>query len=328
VDCKQAHISSFLSFSIDLVYLIARFEMIMMANETFVVTNAVAAHEELQGNNVVSETPIPEEKKKARNYSRVFFFVALAAGLTVVLVLALGLLPGRKNKDKNALETTEPTLAPISPGNCPLKKLRISHICDVPDLDDDIFGNDVTLDIKILVDDEQYWPKDLRLDCLETFGSYEGSCVIPDTSLIGCFELKNAIKMDLNSSKEDLGPAADFLKVTIYDEDVFTDDFIDILVPKSDWYFPHNCEPLELAQFAASSRSAAHVLMTITSETDEKVCAVDLETIDAGLGKTAQVFADLQAVLTNYTTYNPDDVRNRRHHRQLFLGFLFAGARA
>lgn len=172
------------------------------------------------------------------------------------------------------------------------------------------------MDIKILADDDQYWPKNVSSDCLSAYGSYDGACLIPDTSLIGCFELKNSIEIPVES------PPQGSLKITIYDVDIFVDDFIDILIPTGDWYFPNRCDTQTL-EFQAESR-AARVKMTVYSGENE-ACGIDTTEIVPALLKTSEEFEKMQTALEGYVT--PDPARNLREHRQLFFGALISGAR-
>jgi len=157
----------------------------------------------------------------------------------------------------------QPSSIPTIFNGCLHKTVRITHICNVPDLDDDIWGRDVTMDIKILIEDELYWPQDVRTDCSSTYGSYQGSCVIPDTSLMGCFPLTNSIQHTFDHPLPDTVSSRGSLKVTIYDIDIFSDDFIDVLVPNSDWYDPQTCEEYTIE--AASTRTSARIKMVVTS---------------------------------------------------------------
>ena len=77
-----------------------------------------------------------------------------------------------------------------------MKRVRITEICGLPDLDDDAFGNDKAMELKVLLNDQPYWPQRPERDCLEGYGDSGGdACVIPDSTLAGCFALQNSIEV-------------------------------------------------------------------------------------------------------------------------------------
>mmetsp|Transcript_5482 Transcript_5482/g.8042 ORF Transcript_5482/g.8042 Transcript_5482/m.8042 type:complete len:401 (-) Transcript_5482:155-1357(-) len=191
---------------------------------------------------------------------------AVVCIIVFVIIVAIAARAASSSGESTTLDrpTPAPTYSPMAILNgCPMKTVQVTHICNVPDLDDDIFGNDVTLDIKILIEDEVYWPQDVLSDCSSTYGSYKGSCVIPDTSLTGCFPLANSIQQNFVHPLPNTVSSRGSLKITIYDVDILSDDFIDILVPNSDWYDPITCEDYEFE--ATAEKNSARIKMTVTS---------------------------------------------------------------
>lgn len=154
------------------------------------------------------------------------------------------------------IQELSPSIGADTPSS-PFRRLRITEMCDLPDLDDDIWNSDLTMDIKVLADNDLYWPQNVTLDC-GPYDSYSGSCVIPDTSLMDrCYTLDNAIDIPLETPS-----MSSLLKVTIYDVDIFSDDFIDIFIERSELHFPNECEQHDL-EFNASNGRSARVKVTI-----------------------------------------------------------------
>jgi len=148
-----------------------------------------------------------------------------------------------------------PSLSPTING-CETKRISITHICNIPDLDPK--SGDSEMDIKIFVQDDLYWPQNVVNDC--DYGSYSKACKIPDGLITNkCFQLKNSIEL-LYRSK----PTADMLKITIYDEDTFLDDSFDISIPTDDWFDRQQCE--ERSFDVPSTKNLAHFVMTVRSE--------------------------------------------------------------
>ena len=253
---------------------------------------------------------------------------------------------------------------------------RVIELCDIPDLDDDIFNSDVTMDIKVLVDDDIYWPQNIQEDCSSIYGSYDGSCVIPDSALLGiCYELSNPIELPLNvdvvgavvddeeEDNESGGIVSQVsnnpIKVTVYDEDIFSDDYIDIFVPPHElweaYYREYGCDDdeeddgflhptLTLEYPAPSKRNNGYIKISI-ERPPPKVCGYELSKIENGLVQTVEVFQNMTSTLDLYITpnyLNPDDevdgsaitvsggdggTRRRNKQRQLFIGALITGGR-
>ena len=114
------------------------------------------------------------------------------------------------------------------------------------------------MDIKVLIQYEIYWPQDTSDDCNSTYGSYSRACVIPDSYLTGCYALKNSTERFLYNDQHGN------LKITIYDEDILSDDFIDIFVPKAKWYDPLKCGVQSIV--ISSSVRTAYFKITVSSE--------------------------------------------------------------
>merc|ERR1712157_111862 len=116
---------------------------------------------------------------------------------------------------------------------CQRKTLKITHICDLPDMDPPIF-QDEDMDILIEIDDVKYWPHDPSV-CDVYDGSFDGSCVIPDELLMNkCFELKESQKVSYDEPKD--------LEITIRDVDVGTDETIRFKAQSSIWHDDMVCQ--------------------------------------------------------------------------------------
>jgi len=269
-------------------------------------------------NNFKAETitraePAPTAKKSK---SRTWLVVVV-----LVICLAIGTFVAMRKprQDKEDVLFEEgATSAPTMSGDeeCLMKRIKITEICDVPDLDDDIFGSDFTMDIKVLVNDKLYWPQQVQRDCLEEYGSYEDSCVIPDTTLIGCFQLRNSIELPFGL---DGASIEDQIKVTIYDVDIFSDDIIDILIPKEEWYRPTLCEKKEF-EFQAR-KSSARIKMVVDFGEVENPCGVEEETFLAGLNEAAAELEQMRVALLEYVK------APQQERRLLIFGALVGGFR-
>lgn len=269
--------------------------------------------------------------------------IGLVTAVGVAIIIWAVLFVGGKGREGDSeIDTQE------YPFRCPKKRITISHICNILDLDDDVFGRDVTMDIKVLIGGELYWPQNATEDCNEIYGSYDGSCVIPDTLLTGCFELTNNIEWAIDGE-----PTSD-LKVTIYDEDLFSDDYIDIVLPKDQWYFGNECD--KFTQVINSTARSAFFHMTVTSEiappsaTNAPVvvpspapttvdsdnadntaispvfksleeCGVPLTNLTDALSQASDQVIAMQQVLADYTNLDTDG-------RHLLWGALVSGVKA
>lgn len=229
--------------------------------------------------------PAPESPKmttEKKGHTKLCLWGSIAFGLVVVVGATAGTVIGVKtSKSSSGLRPTPssptisepassnsrlsvPSISPspsmtmtptIGTDGCRTKRIQITHMCNVPDLDD-CGSRDTTMDLKVLIQDEQYWPSNTRQDC--DYGSYSGACEIPDDLLLGkCYELKNhAEKVYYRDPKD--------LKITIYDEDFFSDDFIDMYLPDG-WYDAGECGEQSLT-VTADTKDATYVQMVITSE--------------------------------------------------------------
>lgn len=135
----------------------------------------------------------------------------------------------------------------IQPFLCPEKTLKIAHSCEVPDLD---AGPDSTMGIKVLIDKNPCWPQDRDMDCLEEHGSYEDTCVLPDTALIDCFELANSREWVADATLRNS------MKITIHEADPFFDDSIDVFMSREQWCNGDECGATECI-FNSTSISAS-----------------------------------------------------------------------
>lgn len=137
---------------------------------------------------------------------------------------------------QNGATSSPPTIR--GDPECAMKRVRITAICGLPDLDDDAFGNDKAMELKVLLNDQPYWPQRPERDCLEGYGASGGdACIVPDSTLSQCFALQNSIEVAFTEETVD-----EAVKITIYDKDFFADDILDILAPTIDWFRPNKCE--------------------------------------------------------------------------------------
>jgi len=186
------------------------------------------------------------------------------------------------------------------------------------------------MEINILVNDEQYWPKNTEADCNLYGIDGDNACVIPDSSLeVGaCFELRNSVELPFGL---DGAAIEDRIKITIYDKDVFQDDWVDVFAPKEVWYRPNVCEKKE-HEFRAQGRSSARVKVVVDFgevETND-LCGVNEEALVSGLGDVASELGNIQRSLLEYTRGIDGNLRRKLIFPLLASGFrvLASGARS
>lgn len=140
---------------------------------------------------------------------------------------------------------------------CRTKKVRITHICNLPDLDSPFIFKDDNMDIKLEIGDEVYWPKDVFQDCSDGMGAFNNACIIPDEKLMnGCYALTNNREMEFTSPQT--------LAITIRDKDIGFDDIIRYFVDASEWYDSMQCATFQLEQIDRDT--GAVIKVTIESE--------------------------------------------------------------
>jgi len=264
-----------------------------------------------------------EEKKKCVAWKWVLGVIAAMTFIIVLLIIFLN--PGSSEPKQFSVS---PTSAPTSEGpeECKKKRIKITEICDVSDLDDDIFGDDKTMEIKILVNDQHYWPKQVETDCLEEYGYEYGqsekksACKIPDSSLRGCFPLRNSIELPFGL---DGAYIEDEIKVTIYDVDFFSDDLIDVFVPKHEWYHPNLCEKREF-EFRTKNGAdgTARIKMVVDFGEVENPCGIQEDALISGLNDAAAELKKMQVALLEYVSQ-----REPPERRNLIFGALVSGFR-
>jgi len=272
---------------------------------------------------VAIAVPLPKEDKTK---NKKIWWIG-GALLLVVAATAAFLIRRVAFTSENQVFTTAPTTAPTST-ECPTKRVRVTHLCQVPDLDDDFFGRDVTLDLQLLLDSLVYWPEDVRTDCPD--GSYKGACEIPDAWVLqDCYAISSTAVRTYDLDSEDLLRPADW-KWTIYDKDIGTDEFLDIRVRQSEWYHPNVCETEEFQfyqDYDESGQGVGASIKVIVENIDETaLCGTEVQDLQDGLEATAEELAEMQRVLQRYTSLD-DATRLLRGERKLFLPALFAGAK-
>lgn len=221
--------------------------------------------------------------------------VALLLAIMVIVILVISLRPRK---------TIE---------GCRTKRVRITHICDLRDKDD----NDGTLEIRVLIDDQLYWPLDTSTDCNSSRGE---SCVIQDTSLLtGCYPLKNNV-----AYRFDEPPTESSLEVTVVEVDTYFNDDLSIFVPNMEWFDPEECEEQTIL---ANSFAGASLKMEITSEvTTTRECGIDLGTIVPGLSIASNETNAMAQVLADYSNIDVSNNRQKLYWAGLAKGVLqFAG---
>ncbi|KAL7531593.1 hypothetical protein ACHAXR_004126 [Thalassiosira sp. AJA248-18] len=253
---------------------------------------AVPPHEMFTDVNSASDAKPHDENKKKR---RIWHWLLGLGTATVTVILIL--LLRKKWRFAPTAEELElvPTTAPTSAGDeeCRKKRIKITEICNVPDLDE---GQ--TMEIKILVNDQHYWPKQVETDCMKEYGSsYQDSCVVADSSVAGCFPLRNSIEIPFGLDSESIGEQ---IKVTIVDTDFFWDDLVEVFVPKEGWYRPNLCEKKELEFAQSSYEGSARIKMVVDFGEVENPCGVEEEAIISGLGDAAAALENVQLGLLEY----------------------------
>jgi len=221
-----------------------------------------------------------------------------------------------------------PTSMQVGEEECRKKRITITEICNVSGLGDEL------VELKILVNDKHYWPKQVEADCLEGYGSDGDSCVVPSSSLTNCFRLSNSIELPFVGDDVEGGDAAasieDQIKVTIYDTDFLWDDIIEVIVPKEDWYRPNLCEKKELEFTKDSCDVSTRIKMVVDFGNVENPCGVEEETLLSGLNDAAVALENVQMGLSEYARGISDGEpkRYRRGQRRLIFPLLATGFRA
>jgi hypothetical protein len=315
------------------IFLLGRFQsrVLAMPDRTYVTTDGdvIYTNQVYQVDPSNNGTTTTADNTKYKNKPGCNTHYIMGGVLLIISMIAVGAVVAVTNRNRRMRNRTPPTSAPTV-ALCPDKRLRITHICNLPDLDDDWFGRDTTMDIKVLFDNQQYWPRDVQADCPDG-KNYKEACVISDTFLmVGCYELNNPAALAIGTEEGNLLEPRD-LKITIYDEDIGTDDFLDIFVPLDDWYFPSNCDDgLDLEFFVKNKATSVKVTVDTIEEGEEELCGANLDVVNVGLRDTAAVLEGMQTTLDQYVKLHEDaDRRLLRHdkHRQLLFPALFAGAR-
>mmetsp|Transcript_504 Transcript_504/g.756 ORF Transcript_504/g.756 Transcript_504/m.756 type:complete len:683 (-) Transcript_504:178-2226(-) len=271
----------------------------------------------------------------AKQKKKLIIKFVTVAGITIVAFASLFFILrnlGSPNKVDAVLQNDNNVAQPFL---CPEKTLKITHICEVPDLDT---GPDSTMDIKVLIDGRRHWPQNREVDCLEEYGYYEDTCILPDTSLIDCFELANSREWVVEN--KGLGNT---MKITIHETDPFFDDSIDILVSKDEWYDGDECNANEYVfnststsaniRMSVSPKQAPNVGLATSSPAlspapsppsgssilkfYEEKCNVPFLNVTNGLAQVPEEFNDLQNVIADY-----GNIARRGRDRELLWGSL------
>ena len=197
-----------------------------------------------------SESSNTKDEHATKKNRKTFIFVATVA-ILVLIAVAVAVVSFLFNMEESSFiktVTASPNVTLSPTFLCPEKTLKITHICEVPDLDT---GPDSTMDIKVLVDSQHHWPQNLDVDCFEEYGSYEDTCVLPDTYLTFCIELANSPEWVVDNKTLE-----NTMIITIYETDIIFDDSIDIFVYKDHWYNGDECYATEYV-FNSTSTSAS-----------------------------------------------------------------------
>jgi len=243
--------------------------------------------------------------------------IAIAIAVTVSLLSSSPYVvvdPPPLEVSQNEAPSSPPTVR--GDPECAMKRVRITEICGLPDLDDDAFGNDKAMELKVLINDLPYWPQRPERDCLEAYGASGGdACIIPDSSLTGCFALQNSIEVAFTEENVD-----EAVKVTIYDKDFFADDILDILAPTVEWFRPNKCEK---TTHEFSSEEGGSVKMVVDFGEVENLCGVDDVQILTGLDDASSELQNVQLALAEYGK----GVAQERVRRRLIFSLLASGFR-
>jgi len=206
-----------------------------------------------------------------------------------------------------------PSPAPTAAGDeeCRRKRIKITEICNASGLDDEL------VELKVLVNDQPYWPKQVESDCLEGYGSDgRDTCVVPNSSLAGCFRLSNSIELPFGSDDTTSRSIEEQIKITIIDEDFFWDDIIEIFVAKSEWYRPNLCEKKELEFAEHSYEGSAKIKMVVDFGEVENPCGVAEDALLSGLTDAATALEKVQLGLLEYAR-GIDEPKRRLQQRQV-----------
>ncbi|KAL7553475.1 hypothetical protein ACHAWF_017391 [Thalassiosira exigua] len=291
-----------------------------VAVATAVPTDVMPPNEGV-GVDVADDAAKPEGNKKRRWHIWAWL---LGLGAAVVATVAIVLIrQGHARRvARGSMDVNVPSVAPtdVGPEECRKKRVKIAEVCGLPDLDE---GG--TMEVKVTVNDLPYWPRTGRAesDCLEGYGrGGEDSCVVPDSSLLECFPLRNAPELPFGPGGASI---EERLKVTISDVDFFWNDEIEIYAPSAEWHRPNLCEKREF-QFAQPSGSAT-IKMVVDFGEVEDPCGVEEEALTSGLEDAADALEGVRLGLVEYVRGADPSRRRRLIFPLLASGFrLMAGA--
>eukprot|EP00587_Corethron_hystrix_P004753 CAMPEP_0113314592 /NCGR_PEP_ID=MMETSP0010_2-20120614/10588_1 /TAXON_ID=216773 ORGANISM="Corethron hystrix, Strain 308" /NCGR_SAMPLE_ID=MMETSP0010_2 /ASSEMBLY_ACC=CAM_ASM_000155 /LENGTH=392 /DNA_ID=CAMNT_0000170903 /DNA_START=50 /DNA_END=1228 /DNA_ORIENTATION=+ /assembly_acc=CAM_ASM_000155 len=139
---------------------------------------------------------------------------------------------------------------------CRRKTLRVTHMCNLYDMDP-AFIKDDDMDLRIEIDGERYWPRDVG-DCTDGLGMFNNACMIQDIKLINgaCYAIKKSVWKDYTAAKK--------LEIVIVDEDAFSfDDEIWFDLWPEEWYDSMTCEDQHIT---VQHSSGSYLKVTIKGE--------------------------------------------------------------
>lgn len=264
---------------------------------------------------VVAPKSIGEEKR----WNLKAWLFGLGTIVTLAIVVTSVLLPRTKllrTKDEQQyFASLAPSPAPTNAGaaECLNKRIRITEVCNAPGLDDKL------VELKVLVNDQHYWPK-VESDCLDGYGSDGITCVVPNSSLSGCFKLLNSIELPFVPTPH--GAGLGDIKVTIVDEDFLWDDIVEIFAPKQEWYRPNLCERKEI-EFAEHSYGESSKIKMVVDWGEVQNRCVEESALLTGLNDVATALESVQLGLLEYSK----GIDGRGRQRRLIFPLLATGFR-
>mmetsp|Transcript_26030 Transcript_26030/g.42285 ORF Transcript_26030/g.42285 Transcript_26030/m.42285 type:complete len:582 (-) Transcript_26030:416-2161(-) len=252
----------------------------VIANETRVSTAGPGADEECQ----------------KRPCLRAWLTILSIIGSVAIVLIPVLILRSASSSEVQQVEASIPSPAPTALGDeeCGKKRIKITEICNASGLDDEL------VELKVLVNDQHYWPKQVESDCLEGYGSYgydRNTCLVPNSSLDGsCFTLRNSIELLFGGDDT----IDEQIKVTLHDTDFFWDDIIEIFAPKRDWYLPNLCEKREFEFAEQLYDGSAKIKMVVDFGEVQNPCGVEEDALLSGLNDAATALENVQLGLLEY----------------------------
>lgn len=252
------------------------------------------------------------KRKKRYLWAWMLGIGVVASTVFFIAIVRKKALTANESSSVGAPPTNAPTI--VGDSECLKKRIRITEICNISGLDDEL------VEMKVLVNDQPYWPKQVQSDCMDAYGSDGQTCVVPESTLADCFSLKNSVELQFGV---DGAPVTEQIKVTIVDDDFFWDDIVEIFVQKEDWYSPNKCEKKEIEISQDSSSWSARIKVMVDFGEVKNTCGVEEEALVSGLNDAAVALENVQKGLAEYVK----GVEEPTLRRKLIFPLLASGFR-